>query len=59
MKKDYKTLSSKQNGWHILLEVPQVPDNTQCIKEEVKQILSDLLREQLTKLKKEGRHDYK
>lgn len=50
MKKNYKTLSTEQNGWHILLAFPQAPDNTQCINEEVKQILSDLLREQLANL---------
>ena len=54
MKKNYKTLSTEQNGWHILLASPQAPDNTQCINEEVKQILSDLLREQLANLKKGG-----
>ncbi len=47
---DCKCLELKQNGVRVILEFPRKSENEEKIKREVKEILSGILQEHLTKI---------
>ena len=46
----YKQLETECKGYKVIIEFPDKPDNETVIHEEVKQILSNLLQEQIFKI---------
>lgn len=46
----YKQLETECKGYKVIIEFPDKPDNETVIHEEVKQILSNLLQEQIVKI---------
>lgn len=46
----YKQSETERKGFRVILELPNKSDNETVIHEEVRQILSNLLKEQIAKI---------
>jgi len=47
---DYRQMEMEQNGMQVILKFPKVSNDEERVKREVKEILSNILQEQLIKI---------